>query len=141
MPPATRLLDPHARLLALLLAGALLAGCGLPMGQAAPPVGRGLAAQAERDTTGIRAIKKAIKQHFEVTTLERIVSVGTLEIVPAPAWNEFVYEGTMVEDDLSTGFFTFRIGGIYDAVSKEVTVRTKELIDFTPADPRAPRGS
>ncbi len=133
-----------ARLLAFTLAGGVLAGCGAPAAPARPvagPPAQGYVALAERDTTSIRAIKKEIKKFFEVVTLDRVVSVKTLGIVPAPAWNEFIFEGTMVEDDLSTGFFTFRIAGIFDAVSKEVQVKTKELIDFAPVDPRAPRDS
>lgn len=126
------------------LAGFLLAGCGAPagpLGQAALPPAPAYAALAERDTTGIRLIKKEIKKYFEVVALDRVVTVKALGIVPAPAWNEFIFEGTMVEDDLSTGFFTFRIAGVYDAVSKEVQVKTKDLIDFAPVDPRAPRDS
>lgn len=133
-----------SRLRPLLLPLALLAaGCGVPAPApgpeaAAPPYA---ALRAERDTAGIRAIKAAIRKHFEVATLDRVVAVKTLAITPAPAWNEFVYEGTMVEDDLETGFFTFKIAGIYDAVAKEVEVKAKELIAFQGVDPRAPRGS
>ena len=155
-------MNPSARrgtpILAL-LAATLVAGCAAPAhpwapqqqaipGQAgqAPALapaaaGQGPAALAQRDTAGIRVLKKEIKKHFEVVTLERIVTLTTLEIVPAPAWNEFVYEGTLVEDDLETGIYTFKVAGVYDAVGKHVDVRAKALIDFKGVDPRAPRGS
>lgn len=132
---------PSARLLAAALVAALASACGGPAVPSPAVAPMSLAAQAERDTTSIRVIKTAIKKHFEVVTMERIVRLTSLAIVPAPAWNEFVYEGTMVEDDLETGIYTFRVAGIFDAVSKEVEVKSKELIDFAGVDPRAPRGS
>lgn len=138
MPPHA---CPVARLFMLTLAGALLVGCGVSGGQAAPALSRGVTAQAERDTTSIRTIKREIKKHFERASLDRVFTVKTLGIMPAPAWNEFIFEGTLVEDDLTTGFFTFRIAGVYDAVAKEVVMQTQDLIGFQPPVPRAPRGS
>jgi hypothetical protein len=145
-------MNPRPRSKAILVCAALaagglaaIAGCGAdPRPPAAAPAAFApvaLAGRPERDTTSIRAIKTAIKKHFEVATLERVATVKTLDIVPAPAWNEFVFEGVLVEDDLTTGFLTFKIAGVYDALAKEVDVKQKELVGFSRTDPRAPKGA
>ena len=123
-----------------------LAGCGTPATgpSAAPDAPAGIVsalAEGDRDTTQTRAVKRDIKRYFEVATLERVVTVPTITIVPAPAWNEFAFEATVVDDDLDQGRYTFKVTGIYDAVSRKVDLASQEQIDFQEPKSRVRRGN
>ena len=114
-------------------AALILTGCAAAP-QAVVLASRQLAAHAapERDVASIKAIKKEITKFFEVATLDRIALVKTLTIAPAPAWNEFQFEAEIEEEDLDAGYSRFRFTGTYDALGKQVEVKTHQLLEFRP---------
>jgi hypothetical protein len=111
----------------------ILGGCAAAPQALAPDRGP-LAPQAltEREVASIKAIKKEITKFFEVATLDRLALVKTVAIAPASLWNEFQFEAEIEEEDLDAGLSRLRFTGIYDAVGKQVEVKTRELLEFRP---------